>query len=89
MEFSISLFFHLDNHSTYSYSYAVLNANTKYDGSVTPVKKVYIHPPSATRILLPDGRHVAYHEFGVPADRARFSLIAPHSFLSSRLAGKI
>lgn len=51
------------------------------------VKKVCIHPPNASRILLPDGRHLAYHEQGVPAELARFSMIAPHSFLSSRLAG--
>ncbi|EXB98573.1 hypothetical protein L484_014418 [Morus notabilis] len=51
------------------------------------IKKVYIHPPSASRIMLPDGRYMAYKEQGVPADRARFSLIAPHAFLSSRLSG--
>lgn len=51
------------------------------------MKKVLIHPPSASRVLLPDGRYIAYQELGVSADRARFSLIAPHSFLSSRLAG--
>lgn len=51
------------------------------------VKKVKVHPPSAARILLPDGRYLAYRELGVPADKARFSLIASHSFLSSRLAG--
>ncbi|XP_057999026.1 uncharacterized protein LOC110667352 isoform X2 [Hevea brasiliensis] len=34
-----------------------------------------------------DGRYMAYREQGVPADRARFSMIAPHTFLSSRLAG--
>ncbi|XP_050369603.1 uncharacterized protein LOC126787745 [Argentina anserina] len=51
------------------------------------VKKVFIHPPSAARILLPDGRYMAYKEQGVPADRARVSIISPHSFLSSRLAG--
>lgn len=50
--------------------------------------KVRDHPPSATRILLPDGRHMAYDVLGVSADSARFSIIAPHSFLSSRLAGK-
>ncbi|PIA43627.1 hypothetical protein AQUCO_01900197v1 [Aquilegia coerulea] len=50
-------------------------------------KKVHIHPPSATLVQLPDGRHMAYHEQGVPADRARFSLVSPHSFLSSRFAG--
>ncbi|KAM5583977.1 hypothetical protein ABKV19_003711 [Rosa sericea] len=51
------------------------------------VKKVYIHPASAARVMLPDGRYIAYKEQGVPADRARFSIISPHSFLSSRLAG--
>ncbi|KAL6644870.1 hypothetical protein ACP70R_016478 [Stipagrostis hirtigluma subsp. patula] len=59
-------------------------------GDETPIegpKKLYISPPSANRIQLPDGRHLAYEEQGVSADRARFSLIAPHSFLSSRLAG--
>ncbi|KAH9735431.1 AB hydrolase-1 domain-containing protein [Citrus sinensis] len=65
----------------------VLSFNTNQDNSVPPVKKVCIHPPSASRILLPDGRHLAYHELGVQAGRARYSLIAPHSFLSSRLAG--
>ncbi|KAJ0088436.1 hypothetical protein Patl1_32048 [Pistacia atlantica] len=35
----------------------------------------------------PDGRNLAYRELGVSANRARFSVIAPHSFLSSRLAG--
>ncbi|KAH9671808.1 AB hydrolase-1 domain-containing protein [Citrus sinensis] len=65
----------------------VLSFNTNQDNSVPPVKKVRIHPPSASRILLPDGRHLAFHELGVPAGRARYSLIAPHSFLSSRLAG--
>lgn len=52
-----------------------------------PAKKVLVHPPSASKIQLPDGRHLAYREIGVPPDEARFSLIAPHSFLSSRLAG--
>ncbi|KAJ1395968.1 Alpha/Beta hydrolase fold [Sesbania bispinosa] len=55
--------------------------------TLTKAVKVRMHPPSASRILLPDGRYVAYHDQGVPADRARFSLVAPHSFLSSRLAG--
>ncbi|KAK4281451.1 hypothetical protein QN277_012944 [Acacia crassicarpa] len=55
--------------------------------SVTPAVKVRVHPPSARRILLPDGRYMAYEEQGVPADYARFSLVAPHAFLSSRLAG--
>lgn len=65
-----------------------MNVNTKDGSLVPPVKKVRIHPPNATRILLPDGRHMAYLEQGVPADRARFSIISPHSFLSSRLAGE-
>ena len=30
-----------------------------------------MHPPSASRILLPDGRYMAYPDQGVPADRAR------------------
>ena len=51
------------------------------------MKKVRIHPPSGTHILLPDGRRMAYREQGVPSDRARYSFIAPHGFLSSRLAG--
>lgn len=50
-------------------------------------KEVCIHPPSANRIVLPDGRYVAYKEQGVSAERARFTVISPHSFLSSRLAG--
>ncbi|KAK9289765.1 hypothetical protein L1049_007924 [Liquidambar formosana] len=66
---------------------AVLSVNTKHDSSILPVKRVYIHPASASHVLLPNGRHMAYQEQGVPADRARFSLIASHTFLSSRLAG--
>ncbi|XP_043696153.1 uncharacterized protein LOC122646630 [Telopea speciosissima] len=66
---------------------SALNVNTGQDISVPLIKKVYIHPSNASRIQLPDGRHIAYHEQGVPANRARFSLVAPHSFLSSRLAG--
>lgn len=46
-----------------------------------------MHPPSASHVLLPDGRRLAYQEQGVPAKTTRISLIAPHSFLSSRLAG--
>jgi hypothetical protein len=74
--------------STLLKTFAALNVNSTHDSLIPPVKKVCIHPPSASRIQLPDGRHMAYHERGVPANRARFSLIAPHSFLSSRLAGK-
>lgn len=68
-------------------AFAVLNVRTECDASATLIKKVFIHPPSADRILLPDGRYMAYREQGVPADIARFSMIAPHTFLSSRLAG--
>lgn len=66
---------------------SALSVNSKQDTSAKLWKEVYIHPPSATRILLPDGRHMAYHEIGVPSDRARYSVIAPHGFLSSRLGG--
>lgn len=68
--------------------YAVLGVGSVDDTPVELPKKLYIGPPSAKTIQLPDGRHLAYKEQGVTADRARFSLIAPHSFLSSRLAGK-
>ncbi|XP_072998197.1 uncharacterized protein [Typha latifolia] len=64
-----------------------LNVNCSSEASHQLLKKLYISPPSATRILLPDGRYLAYQEQGVPPERARFSLIAPHSFLSSRVAG--
>lgn len=49
--------------------------------------KPFIHPPNSTHVLLPDGRHLAYQDQGVSAEKARFSIIAPHAFLSSRLAG--
>lgn len=61
--------------------------NTDPDTTTSLVKKIKIHPPSASLILLPDGRRLAYQEQGVPAEQARFSMIVPHSFLSSRLAG--
>ncbi|KAK3011767.1 hypothetical protein RJ639_012433 [Escallonia herrerae] len=66
---------------------AAILVNTEIDTTSPVTKKLCIHPPNATRILLPDGRHLAYQEQGVPADRARYTMIAPHSFLSSRLAG--
>nr|DAD26090.1 TPA_asm: hypothetical protein HUJ06_027558 [Nelumbo nucifera] len=66
---------------------AALGINTGHDSTIPVTKKVKIHPPSATRFQLLDGRYMAYHEQGVSADRARFSLIAPHSFLSSRFGG--
>ncbi|KAM1553661.1 hypothetical protein ACFX12_006544 [Malus domestica] len=70
-------------------AFAVLYVNTETTPSspAPEIKKIHIHPPSAARVMLPDGRFMAYKEQGVPADRARFSIIAPHSFLSSRLAG--
>jgi hypothetical protein len=68
---------------------AAISGNSTNNSLVPSVKKMRVHPPSATRILLPDGRHMAYLEQGVPAERARFSVIAPHSFLSSRLAGMV
>ncbi|KAL6534211.1 hypothetical protein OROHE_013136 [Orobanche hederae] len=66
---------------------AVLNVNSKHETAILMAKKVSLHPPGAARILLPDGRYIAYREIGVPADKARFSLVVPHGFLSSRLAG--
>ncbi|KAF7805556.1 Alpha/Beta hydrolase fold [Senna tora] len=73
-------------------AFAAVYVNFEHDPSTstdsTPLtKQVFVHPPSANRTLLPDGRYMAYKERGVPADRARFSMIAPHTFLSSRLAG--
>lgn len=65
---------------------AVLCVNIKRDN--TPVPLLQVHPPSASHILLPDGRNMSYLEQGVSANRARYLLVAPHSFLSSRLAGK-
>lgn len=67
---------------------AALN-NTEYATPTPLLKEVYIHPPNASRILLPDGRYLAYQEQGVLAERARYSMMAPHSFLSSRLSGRI
>ncbi|XP_061359041.1 uncharacterized protein LOC133303179 [Gastrolobium bilobum] len=69
-------------------AFLALFVNFEHDLSSTlPVKQVFVHPPSAKRIVLPDGRYMAYKEQGVSADKARFSVIAPHAFLSSRLAG--
>lgn len=69
---------------------AVLSLSAQHDDiTISPIKKVYIHPPSASRVMLPDGRLLAYKEQGVSAERARFSMIGPHTFLSSRLAGCI
>ncbi|KAL1313641.1 hypothetical protein HN51_040236 [Arachis hypogaea] len=65
---------------------AAISVDPNHD-ALTEVMKVRTHPPSARRILLPDGRNMSYYEQGVSAGRARFSLVAPHSLLSSRLAG--
>ncbi|CAH9131778.1 unnamed protein product, partial [Cuscuta epithymum] len=69
-------------------AFSVLGVNNRRDTmGIVEVKRVRIHPPSATRIVLPDGRHMAYQALGVPSDKARHSLIIPHGLLSSRLAG--
>lgn len=70
-------------------SAAVAVTMERTPSAATEIKKVFIHPPSAKRIMLPDGRYLAYKEQGVPADRARFAVIMPHTFLSSRLAGTL
>ncbi|OIW21548.1 hypothetical protein TanjilG_06241 [Lupinus angustifolius] len=72
--------------SVFVLAFAAISVDLNRD-PLTKVMKVAMHPPNASRILLPDGRYLAYHDQGVPAGRARFSLIAPHSFRSSRLAG--
>ncbi|CAN8270043.1 unnamed protein product [Cochlearia groenlandica] len=68
----------------------VLSFSSDRDRSSVPVlKKLRVHPLGASRVERPDGRYLAYQELGVSADRARYSLIVPHSFLSSRLAGMV
>ena len=42
--------------------FSVLSLSFKYEN--TPVPFVQVHPPSATRILLPN-RNMSYHEQGV------------------------
>ncbi|XP_020585609.1 uncharacterized protein LOC110028199 [Phalaenopsis equestris] len=44
-------------------------------------------PVTATRIRLRDGRHLAYKEWGVPKNKARFKIIFCHGFSGSRLDG--
>uniref|UniRef100_A0A9I9CVV4 AB hydrolase-1 domain-containing protein n=1 Tax=Cucumis melo TaxID=3656 RepID=A0A9I9CVV4_CUCME len=68
-------------------AFTVICVNNRQESFSRPIMKVRDHLPSASLILLPDGRHMAYDVYGVSADRARFSIIAPHSFLSSRFAG--
>lgn len=67
-------------------AFAAISVDSNHQ-TLTKAAMVRMHPPIASRILLPDGRYMAYHDQGVPPGRARFSLVAPHSFLSSRLAG--
>ncbi|KAL8152775.1 hypothetical protein V2J09_010535 [Rumex salicifolius] len=66
---------------------SVLNINNTQNSPIPVIKKMLIHPPSASHVSLPDGRRIAYQEQGALADRARFTMITPHAFLSSRLAG--
>ncbi|OWM82380.1 uncharacterized protein LOC116208056 isoform X2 [Punica granatum] len=66
---------------------AALGLNSGDDRTAALVKKVQVHPPSAARIQLPDGRHIAYDQLGIPADRARHTIIIPHPLLFSRLTG--
>ncbi|KAK7404677.1 hypothetical protein VNO78_05633 [Psophocarpus tetragonolobus] len=68
-------------------AFLALCVNFDRDPYAPPVKQVFLHPPSAARIVLPDGRYMAYKEQGVSSHKARFSVIVPHTFLSSRLAG--
>lgn len=72
--------------SVWIFALAVLLASIN-PTSTSLVKTMKRHPPSANLMLLPDGRRLAYLEQGVRADQARYSIIFPHSFLSSRLAG--
>ncbi|XP_054811397.1 uncharacterized protein LOC129312736 [Prosopis cineraria] len=39
---------------------------------------------TSPRVKLSDGRHLAYREFGVPKEEARYKIIAVHGFASSK-----
>ena len=39
---------------------AALSVNNGHKPSSILLKRLYIHPPDARRVLLPDGRHLAY-----------------------------
>lgn len=39
---------------------------------------------TASRVQLPDGRHLAYKEHGVPKERAEYKIIFMHGFMGSR-----
>ena len=41
-------------------------------------------PVTAPRIRLRDGRHLAYKEYGVPRELAKYKIISVHGFSSSR-----
>ena len=41
-------------------------------------------PVTGPRIKLRDGRHLAYKEYGVPKDKARYKIILVHGFSSCR-----
>ncbi|XP_057858064.1 uncharacterized protein LOC131067147 isoform X1 [Cryptomeria japonica] len=41
-------------------------------------------PVTAPRVQLPDGRHLAYKEHGVPKERAKYKIIFAHGFRGSR-----
>ncbi|XP_028058508.1 uncharacterized protein LOC114262343 [Camellia sinensis] len=69
------------------FAIAALSVIIGHETSSPLLKRLYIHPPDASRILLPDGRHLAYQDQGVLGNRARFSIISTHPFLSSRLSG--
>ncbi|GER55174.1 alpha/beta-Hydrolases superfamily protein [Striga asiatica] len=68
-------------------NFAVLIVNISQPVTNPLVRKMKVHPTSASLILLPDGRRLAYQEQGVSPEQARYSIVVPHSFLSSRLAG--
>lgn len=59
-----------------------------YQGIQPPAPKICGSPGgptvTATRIILKDGRHLAYKEHGVPKDKASFKIIYIHGFDSCR-----
>ncbi|RZC21241.1 hypothetical protein D0Y65_007488 [Glycine soja] len=44
---------------------STISINPNHD-RLTEVVKVRMHPPSASRVLLPDGRYMAYPDQGIP-----------------------
>lgn len=59
-----------------------------YQGTQPPAPKICGSPGgppvTATRIILKDGRHLAYKEHGVPKDKASYKIIYIHGFDSCR-----